>query len=244
MKAININNEWVTGQQYASVNNTKIDFTTGLPTIFNGLANYHTTDDWYEDGWREIIDLPYDVNVLKKTNILEELGNHPNKFCQYVLENLTPQEIQERENLIDANRLPNLYAQVKELKIGALAIAIGKPELNNEDEILAMREIYERKYKIATNQIADTYNLLENEATEIGVDFETYKAIIRGLYAQGESTYDAFLAMIDRARMKALTAYDLGNKQKFDNILQIMNDVQRSVTPQEALTLMQQILAM
>ena len=85
----------------------------GFPTYFNGKSGYQYTKTHYEDGWRNVVQPTFNNATHKRTNELEEIGEHPNKQVTYKVVALSQEEK-------DAYALAQAEAERKALRASLL----------------------------------------------------------------------------------------------------------------------------
>lgn len=186
-------------------------------------------------------------NKIKNSNTNEvfEYSDNDSLYLEFlnnggVFENVDffEEEILVNNTLIYMERLQNV---VTDLRIKAKGAAIGKKGTNSY--IIAQQEFYEIKYQQCINPAnpQDVEDLLENEATEFGVDLPTFKSYVIQKYNSAKEKYNLFMRMIERCRTKIQTLIENNNWQSADIAFSIVATLDNV---EEAQNVMTEILAL
>lgn len=158
-------------------------------------------------------------------------------FFPIDLTELEYQNVLKKEGLFLLEELKNLVCT---LELGAKRIAIGKT--GSRDYIESQERIYVRKYKVSKGELKDYNHLLEDEANEVGVEFNAYKAMIIEKYEFGFDTFQSFLAMIERARSKTIFFIENNKNYKAKELIELMKSINSETSITEIMTIMTIIL--
>ncbi len=206
---------------------------------------YASEATFEENNYYDVVEPPYDT----KTQILVNLHKvEDDKIFTYDVQDLTSEEIAEKQSELKLSRYIEIDKQVKVLSYGAIGIILGIKGLTDE-EMQARMNLYKILYDACSesNPEPETIDLIEakralfNLGNNMNLDLPTYKALVISKWEEGQTAFDNFNLMIEAVRTKwKLVVLD---DTKYNQIKTIITTIDGDTSKDDVPVIFNQIMA-
>jgi hypothetical protein len=140
---------------------------SNIPQTWGAIFNYDLDiEKHFSDGWRDVVTPDFNPDTQKLSDSWELVDDIVTK--QVI--DLTTDEIEAIENQKKRTAINSIYDLVEKLENSALRRALNKPDIINRNHLDRLKSVYDIKYQVSLEVLADTtatntamFNVIDSE---------------------------------------------------------------------------------